>query len=484
MIRTRAISRPRRAALAAASAALLLAACGGDGGDSGSDQTGADAAGSDETAAFDAGYQYPPAPDAPTAGLDSATATAAEGAIEAAERGSLAQDAIADLVAAGDPRLGWLISDLMRFAPGPDAQLELGRAFGDLTGVEPTEDPAFARSPWLSVTNHMIAWDLPAPPGYRRLKGRLFTSLEPGWAPFFSDREAEIDYRLLSWGGVLIDDRPLGARAPCPEGCIPALDDPELTNAARGEWYPDERIVFGVEVGGEAVAFPRNIMEVHEMVNITIGGRRLAIPYCTLCGSAQAYFTDRDAVNGEDLVLRTSGLLSRSNKVMYELASGSVFDTFTGVALSGSLRDRGVELGQASVVTTTWAEWRERHPETRIVASDGGLGREYPLDPLGGRDDDGPIFPVGDVDPRLPVQEQVVGVINAAGAPVAFPAGAARRELLAGRRPEAAGVVLAVDAGGLVAEAADGGDLASHQAFWFAWSQFHPDTKLWSPSDE
>ena len=437
----------------------------------------------DGTAA-DAGYQYPPAPDAPTAGLDSATATAAAGAIEAAERGSLAQDAIADLVAGADPRLGWLISDLMRFASGPDDQLELARAFGDLTGVEPTEDPAFALSPWRSVTNHMIAWDLPAPPGYRRLKGRLFTSLEPGWAPFFSDREAEIDYRLLSWGGVLIDDRPLGDRAPCPDGCIPALDDPELTNAARGEWYPDERIVFGVEVGGEAVAFPRNIMEVHEMVNITIGGRRLAIPYCTLCGSAQAYFTDRDAVNGEDLVLRTSGLLSRSNKVMYELASGSVFDTFTGVALSGPLRDRGVELGQASVVTTTWVEWRERHPETRIVASDGGLGREYPLDPLGGRDDDGPIFPVGDVDPRLPVQEQVVGVINAAGAPVAFPAGAARRELLAGRRPEAAGVVLAVDAGGLVAEAADGGDLASHQAFWFAWSQFHPDTELWSPSDE
>jgi hypothetical protein len=483
MIGTRAISRPRRAALAAAlSAALLLAACGG-GGDSGSDRTGADAAGSDGTG-FDAGYQYPPAPDPPTAGLDSATATAAAGAIEAAERGSLAQDAIADLVAGGDPRLGWLISDLMRFAPGPEAQLELARAFGDLTGVEPTEDPAFARSPWLSVTNHMIAWDLPAPPGYRRLKGRLFTSLEPGWAPFFSDREAEIDYRLLSWGGVLIDDRPLGDRAPCPEGCIPALDDPELTNAARGEWYPDGRIVFGVEVGGEAVAFPRNIMEVHEMVNITIGGRRLAIPYCTLCGSAQAYFTDRDAVNGGDLVLRTSGLLSRSNKVMYELASGSVFDTFTGVALSGPLRDRGVELGQASVVTTTWVEWRERHPETRIVASDGGLGREYPLDPLGGRDDDGPIFPVGDVDPRLPVQEQVVGVINAAGAPVAFPAAAARRELLAGRRPEAAGVVLAVDAGGVVAEAADGGDLASHQAFWFAWSQFHPDTELWSPSDE
>ena len=26
---------------------------------------------------------------------------------------------------------------------------------------------------------------------------------------------------------------------------------------------------------------------------------------------------------------------------------------------------------------------------------------------------------------------------------------------------------------------ADGSDLGSHQAFWFAWSQFHPGTALW-----
>jgi len=26
---------------------------------------------------------------------------------------------------------------------------------------------------------------------------------------------------------------------------------------------------------------------------------------------------------------------------------------------------------------------------------------------------------------------------------------------------------------------ADGSALGSHQAFWFAWSQFHPQTALW-----
>ena len=88
--------------------------------------------------------------------------------------------------------------------------------------------------------------------------------------------------------------------------------------------------------------------------------------------------------------MRTSGLLSRSNKVMYDLDSRSVFDTFAGIAVTGPLRELGVVLDQASVVTTTWADWRQTHPDTSIVAEDGGIGRSYDLDPLQGRDDDGP----------------------------------------------------------------------------------------------
>jgi len=179
-------------------------------------------------------------------------------------------------------------------------------------------------------------------------------------------------------------------------------------------------------------------------------------------------------------VLRTSGLLSRSNKVMYDLDSRSVFDTFTGVAISGPLREAGVVLPQATVVTTTWADWRETQPTTRIVAEDGGIGRSYDLDPLRGRDDDGPIFPIGDADDRLQLQEQVVGVITSDGSPIAFPAAAARQALAAGEAVEAGGVMLVAVGVGLAAEV-DGNAVASHQAFWFAWSQFHPDTELWMP---
>ena len=337
----------------------------------------------------------------------------------------------------------------------------------------------FAQSPWKSVTDHLITWDLPAPPDYRDSKARLFLAVEPRWAPFFADADAAIDWRWLSWGGVLIDDRPLGDTEPCARGCIPALDDPALTDVAGGDWYPDDAIVFGIVEGDDVVALPKHIMEVHEMVNMTIGGRRFGIPYCTLCGSAQAYITDDVPAGVETLVLRTSGLLSRSNKVMYDLTTMSVFDTFTGAAVSGPLQDAGVVLTQGTVAVTTWGEWKAAHPGSRIVVEDGGIGRTYELDPLRGRDDEGPIFPTGAVDPRLPVHEPVVGVITGDGTPVAFPAAAARDALAAGDEVAAAGVELFDDGGGLRARTVDGSELAAHEAFWFAWSQFHPDTALW-----
>jgi len=425
-------------------------------------------------------YAYGDPPIVGGAATPAATAAFAE-TVEDMALGGLTTRRLDELVAAGDARHAWLISDLLRFsAQASDLELLIA-AFVELTGVDPSVDPTFSQSPWKSVTDHLIAWDLPAPDDYREMKGSLFTRLEPGWAPFFADADAAIDWRWVSWGGVLIDDRPLGSTAPCSRGCIPALDDPVLTEAAQGDWYPDDAIVFGIVEGDEIVALPKNIMEVHEMVNMTIGGRRYGIPYCTLCGSAQAYFTDRVPKGVDVPVLRTSGLLSRSNKVMYDFVTMSVFDTFTGAALSGPLHDAGVVLEQGTVAVSTWGAWKAAHPDTRIVAEDGGIGRSYDLDPLRGRDDDGPIFPTGDIDPRLPAQESVVGVVTRDGAAVAFPADAARVALAAGDDVVAAGVELFNDGGGLRARTGDGAEIAAHEAFWFAWSQFHPDTDLWAP---
>lgn len=384
--------------------------------------------------------------------------------------------AVGTIGGSGDARLAWVVSDVLRLVQVGSEADALVAAFERLTGVTLGADE-LARGEWRAVTDRLIAWELPAPPEYVRYKAASLTLVEPRWKPFFADSEADIDWRIVSWGGVLIDDRPLGDPNPCLQGCIPALDDPGVTDAAGGSWYPDDAIVFGVVVGGDARAYPKNIMEIHEMVNDTLGGRRIGMPYCTLCGSAQAYFTD--TVGDHDLVLRTSGLLSRSNKVMYELGSKSILDTFTGRALSGPLRKADVRLDQATVVTSSWGAWKKAHPETTIVARDGGIGREYESDPLQGRDDNGPIFPIGSVDPRLPVQEPVVGVIAPDGTPLAFPAAAAKAALRAGETVELGGVRLLLDGDGLRAVLESDDDVVSHQAFWFAWSQFNPGSAVW-----
>ena len=127
--------------------------------------------------------------------------------------------------------------------------------------------------------------------------------------------EGDIDWRHVSWGGVSIDDRAYDTTdIPC--NCIPAADNPKVSSAKDATWLKDDDIVFGIGINGAYRAYPRRIIEVREMVNDTLGGRDLGIPYCTLCGAAQAYFTDQLPDSVERPILRTSGLLIRPNKVM------------------------------------------------------------------------------------------------------------------------------------------------------------------------
>ncbi len=381
------------------------------------------------------------------------------------------QDALDLIVQSGDPRLAWPISDMMRFTFRYAFDRSLSVAASELLGIEYE-----TTIPQNEIVNHLMAWEVPSYPGYLDAKRAIFTGFVPGWDQIFV--EGEIDWRMVSWGGVLIDDRPYDATDdPC--NCIPAADNPEVEAADDATWLDDDDIVFGIVVNGEARAYPRRIMEVREMVNDTLGGRDLGIPYCTLCGAMQAYFTDELPDGVERPILRTSGLLIRSNKVMYDVNTYSVFDTFLGHAVTGPLADIGLQLEQASVITTEWGAWREAYPETTVLIEDLALGRDF--DFRNGRDANGPIFPVGDVDPRLPVHEDVIGIVTASGTPVAFQRTAAMTVLLAGDEIVVEDVHLRLDAGGVKAVDADGMDLGSHQAFWFAWSQFHPNTELWSP---
>lgn len=369
-----------------------------------------------------------------------------------------------------DPRLVWIIADMQRFAWRPEFRVALTSV------AEEILDTTFSYpNQRTSIINTLIAWDMPAYPGYLAHKRGVFTNYVPGWEKIFV--EGDIEWQLVDWGGVDIDARAYDTTDDICH-CIPAADNPDVSSAAEATWLEDDDIVFGIVVNGEARAYPRQIMEVREMVNDTLGGRDLGIPYCTLCGAAQAYFTDRLPAGVKRPILRTSGLLIRSNKVMYDIETHSVFDTFLGKAVTGPLAEIGLELDQATVVTAEWGNWRAAHPDTTVLVEALALGRDFNLRET--RDANGPIFPVGDVDPRLPVHEDILGTTTANGTPVAFSRAPAVAALTAGEKVAFEDVNLELFAGGLRAIGSDGEERMSHQAFWFAWSQFHPETALWA----
>ena len=489
MARFFASSRSRLCAIAVA-IGLVASACG-----SSPDDSAADASASDEVVATDSAdsggevtldqiiadlpvgdptQDFGPAPPVPEGDYSPEVAAAID-AIFGGGNLPLSytdeqQDALRTLADGGDPRVAWILLDALRFTRGQSQAEQLAIAANGATGLNAPAIVAFGE-----ITDHLLAWDIPAPPNYTETKRAIYATILPEWSALFESSEA-MDWRLVSWGGVAIDDRPFDTTDdPC--NCIPAADNPETQPAAEAGWLEDDDVIFGVVINGEARAYPRQIMEVREMVNDTLGGRDFGMPYCTLCGSAQVWFTDELPDDIERPVLRTSGLLSRSNKVMYDLTTFSVFDTFLGTAQTGPHAERGLQLEQHTVVTSTWADWVAEHPDTDVLIEDLALGRDF--DFRNGRDADGPIFPIGDVDPRLDIQEDVLGVLDADGNPVAFHVNSAIRFLESGGTVEMNGISLVQDGSGVRAEDTDGNEIAGHQAFWFAWSQFHPDTLLW-----
>lgn len=237
---------------------------------------------------------------------------------------------------------------------------------------------------------------------------------------------------------------------------------------------PGDKPVFAVVVNGEAVAFPRHDGNPRDGQHNRRGTppRQPILHPLRLCAGV--------------FYRRGTRIGARANKMMYEFQIRSMIDTFTGQAVSGPLWEAGVRLQQTTVIASGWGEWKEANPHTYIVVEDGGLGRSYPEDPLRGRDDQGPIFPIGNADDALPVHEKVLGVVRQdASNPiaVAFPVVTARRILDGGGSVRHEGITVIRDGGGLraVGIGPDGQEIPSHEAFWFAWSQFYPDTVLWQP---
>ncbi len=204
--------------------------------------------------------------------------------------------------------------------------------------------------------------------GYADLMRAVHLQIDPNFDAFLRTRymtrdAARIRVEEITWGGVIKDG-------------IPSLDMPELIPAAAAEYMRDDDLVFGVAINGDQRAYPLRIMGWHEMFNEVIGGVPVALAYCTLCGSGILFETQ---VPGRDapFVFGSSGFLYRSNKLMFDRETDTLWNQFTGKPVVGPLVGSGLALAQRPVVITTWAQWKADNPGTRILSLNTGHRRDY-----------------------------------------------------------------------------------------------------------
>ena len=243
-------------------------------------------------------------------------------------------------------------------------------------------------------------------------------------------------------------------------------------------------------------------------------------------------------INGEATTFGTSGLLYRSNKLMYDRKTNTLWSQLLGEPVIGPLADSDLKLKFFPVALTTWAEWLAEHPDTSVISNETGFYSPRFYEP---EDDDESIyfdyrttaetmFPVWERDNRLDTKDEVLGLSSADNqVHKAYPVNLLRQERVVHdtvgdtevlviasslstdarvyardgqtfRIPEGPTVTKAVpttliDANGVEWQVTDDAlvnisnpseelaRLPSHLSFWFGWFAFHPDTLLYEGAD-
>lgn len=276
--------------------------------------------------------------------------------------------------------------------------------------------------------------------------------------------------------GSLVPSAQIESGGPPRDG-IPAIDQPKFVKAEETRFLQGDERVLGIARNGIAKAYPVRILNWHEIVNDSFGAERVAVTFCPLCGTGIAYLS---AAGGKPLGFGVSGLLYNSDVLLYDRQTQSLWSQILAQAVSGPLK--GSKLTPIALSHTSWADWKRRHPDTLVLSTDTGFARDYRRDPYAGYAQDPAIlFPVTGRSPRYQAKEPVIGVeidgkfkaypfielAKAKGGRVTDSLGGKTLTVRFDPEPRTGSVF-----------DAQGKEIPSIIAYWFAWYAFHHDTEV------
>ena len=218
--------------------------------------------------------------------------------------------------------------------------------------------------------------------------------------------------RLLNWHEMFNDvightpmyDSPNGEqvcnfRAPTEFSAIAQADDGwvliegESAGCPEQGWISTESIQWADEATWEDVSdmLPdeNDALNANEGIRGQVRGKPVMLAYCTLCGAGILYdvtipelsYTDNNGnlIELGETVLEfgSTGMLMRSNKLMYDRNTDTVWNAITGEPAFGVLAESGIVLDILPVVVTDWASWLAEHPDTSVLSLQTGFRRTY-----------------------------------------------------------------------------------------------------------
>ena len=238
-------------------------------------------------------------------------------------------------------------------------------------------------------------------------------------------------------------------------------------------------------------------------------------------------------IDGERVEFGTSGFLYRSNKLMYDRKTGTLWHQFRGVPAVGPLVGSGMELEVLPMTLTLWSDWVADHPSTTVLDVETGVypGEDYAPEKRNDsayfayRNQERTLFPVPERSSDLGTKEQVFGLVFGDAAR-AYPLSLfeertlindtlADRNVVIFAAASGAGVraydranhefeisepdsdtgqgIVLTDENGVDWQAGDDAlvsldgrgltleRLSSRDSYWFGWYAFYPHTDIYSP---
>ena len=261
---------------------------------------------------------------------------------------------------------------------------------------------------------------------------------------------------------------------------IYALNRLIFVSATDAGFMQNTNRVIGIEVAGEARAYPVKILNYHEVVNDQINGKSLLISYCPLCGTGMVFHAESE---DQALNFGLSGLLHNNDVLLYDKQTESLWSQTMGQAVSGPMK--GAQLKLIAASQTSWGDWKNRHPDTVVLLNHTGYKRPYDIDPYAGYDRSNILFSQDNHDNHQYMRKSLMLGLEIEGMFKAYPF-----KVLLNGPPKfvdqfaSTDITIQFDRENKTAKALDnkGEEIPTVISSWFSWYEFHPETEIYTAS--